>query len=42
MDAFRRVLGEGINPLPEVVSTTTYVRMEPVTEGLTVPVPAGG
>ncbi len=41
MDAFRRFLGEAINPLPGVVSTTTYVVMEAVKEGLTVPVPAG-
>ncbi len=39
MEAFRRFLGEGINALPGVVSTSTYVVMEAVKEGPALPVP---
>lgn len=39
MEAFRRYLGDTINALPGVISTTTYVAMETVKTGDTIPVP---
>lgn len=41
MDAFRRFLGETINALPGVISTSTYVAMEKVKEGDTIAIPEG-
>lgn len=41
MDAFRRFLGDVINALPGVISTSTYVAMETVKEGDTIAVPEG-
>lgn len=40
MDAFRTFLGETINNLPGIASTSTYVVMEAVKEGDSLPVPA--
>ena len=40
MEAFRGFLGEVINNLPGISSTTTYVVMEAVKEGERLPVPA--
>ena len=39
MDAFRTFLGETINNLPGIASTSTYVVMEAVKEGESLPVP---
>lgn len=39
MDAFRTFLGETINNLPGISSTSTYVVMEAVKEGESLPVP---
>jgi len=40
MDAFRTFLGETINNLPGIASTSTYVVMEAVKEGEGLPVPS--
>jgi len=40
MDAFRTFLGDTINNLPGIASTSTYVVMEPVKEGESLPVPS--
>jgi len=40
MEAFRGFLGEVINNLPGISSTTTYVVMEAVKEGEKLPIPA--
>ena len=42
MAAFRRFLGDVVNALPGVISTSTYVVMEAVKEGPHVPVPSSG
>lgn len=41
MEAFRRYLGDTINALPGVISTTTYVAMETIKEGDTISMPTG-
>ena len=41
MDAFRRFLGDVINNLPGISSTSTYVVMEAVKEGEALPVEGG-
>lgn len=40
MDAFRAFLGDIINNLPGIASTSTYVVMEAVKEGESLPVPS--
>ena len=40
MDAFRAFLGDTINNLPGIASTSTYVIMEAVKEGESLPVPS--